>query len=364
MEGGLFLSKQSVAVLFGGASSEHEISLLSAYNVLSNLNQTKYNIYPVGIQKNGTWHLYEGDFSHIADGTWHSKKTIPAAFCPGSPYPGLVLFEENGVRSLQIDVVFPVLHGKNGEDGTIQGLLETAGIAYVGCGVLGSAVCMDKMTANYLMDASGIARCQWASMEKYQLPNLAQIETEVAAKLSYPIFVKPANAGSSVGISKAHNRDELTQAVHLAFEHDSRIIFEEFIQGREIECAVCGNDSLFVTPPGEVLSSAEFYTYDDKYLSGTSSTAIPADLPKEIQQQVMQTAQKAYRALSCCGLARVDFFLEHKTNRLLLNEINTLPGFTEISMYPKMMMQTGQTYSDLLDQLIQLALERKWNHNA
>ena len=350
--------KKTVAVLFGGASSEHEISLLSVSSVLANLDREKYNVLPVGITKNGRWDLYEGDEALIASGEWENAARTPAAFCPGSGMDGLVVFRETGAECIPVDVVFPVLHGKYGEDGTVQGLLDVTGIPYVGCGTLSSAVCMDKVIANCVMDACGIARCAWDYMEARELPGFDAIERRAAAKLGYPIFVKPANAGSSVGISKAHNKEELRKAVLLAAEHDDRIVFERFVRGQEVECAVRGNTEVTSTHPGEILASAEFYTYDDKYVSGTSSTAIPAHLSPEKLDEVRDTAVRAYRALCCTGLARVDFFVEEGTGKVLLNEINTLPGFTSISMYPKLMMDAGDTYASLLDSLIALAFER------
>ena len=228
----------------------------------------------------------------------------------------------------------------------------------MGCGVLGSAVCMDKIIANRVMDATGIPRCEWDCMERWQRPELAAIARRAAEKLGWPIFVKPANAGSSVGISKARDMAELEAAVDLALQHDSRVVFERFVQGQEVECAVRGNDEVSGTHPGEILASAEFYTYDDKYISGTSRVAIPAQLAPEKLDEVRDLAVRAYRALCCKGLARVDFFVEHDTQRVLLNEVNTLPGFTSISMYPKLMLAAGETYPGLLDSLITLALER------
>ena len=249
-------------------------------------------------------------------------------------------------------------HGKNGEDGTVQGLLEMAGLPYVGCGVLGSALCMDKVCANLVMDAAGIARCEWDYMEAWQLADFDAIERRVAEKLHYPIFVKPANAGSSVGISKAADKAALRAAVELALRHDSRVVFERFVDGHEIECAVSGNEEVRATLPGEILASAEFYTYDDKYVSGTSRVVIPAQLPEETLNAVRATAEKAYRALCCRGLSRVDFFVERGTGRVLLNEVNTMPGFTDISMYPKLKIAAGQSYGQLLEELVGLALQR------
>ena len=353
------LAKKTIAVLFGGVSSEHEVSRMSATSVLNNLNREKFDVLAVGIKKDGSWHLYPGPTQALCTGEWEAcEENIPVAFCPGSGMKGLVAFENGRVRELPVDVVFPVLHGKNGEDGTIQGLLELAGLPYVGCGVLGSAVCMDKIIANRVMDATGIPRCEWDCMERWQRPELAAIARRAAEKLGWPIFVKPANAGSSVGISKARDMAELEAAVDLALQHDSRVVFERFVQGQEVECAVRGNDEVSGTHPGEILASAEFYTYDDKYISGTSRVAIPAQLAQEKLDEVRDLAVRAYRALCCKGLARVDFFVEHSTQRVLLNEVNTLPGFTSISMYPKLMLAAGETYPGLLDSLITLALER------
>ena len=353
------MAKKTIAVLFGGVSSEHEVSRMSATSVLNNLNREKFDVLAVGIKKDGSWHLYPGPTQALCTGEWEAcEENIPVAFCPGSGMKGLVAFENGRVRELPVDVVFPVLHGKNGEDGTVQGLLEMAGLPYVGCGVLGSALCMDKVCANLVMDAAGIARCEWDYMEAWQLPDFDAIEQRVAEKLHYPIFVKPADAGSSVGISKAADKAALRAAVELALRHDSRVVFERFVDGHEIECAVSGNEEVCATLPGEILASAEFYTYDDKYVSGTSRVVIPAQLPAETLDAVRATAERAYRALCCRGLSRVDFFVEHGTGRVLLNEVNTMPGFTDISMYPKLKIAAGQSYSQLLEELVGLALQR------
>ena len=353
------LKKLKVAVLFGGASSEHEVSRMSATSVLNNLDTEKYDVLPVGITKDGRWYLYSGPVEDLCSGAWERHSgNVPAAICPGSGLAGLVAFENGVCRSLPVDVVFPVLHGKNGEDGTIQGLLELAGLPYVGCGVLGSAVCMDKIIANRVMDATGIPRCEWDCMERWQRPELAAIARRAAEKLGWPIFVKPANAGSSVGISKARDMAELEAAVDLALQHDSRVVFERFVQGQEVECAVRGNDEVSGTHPGEILASAEFYTYDDKYISGTSRVAIRRSLRRKSWTRCgtwpcAPTGRCAARVWPAWT-----FFVEHGTQRVLLNEINTLPGFTSISMYPKLMLAAGETYPGLLDSLITLALER------
>ena len=256
------------------------------------------------------------------------------------------------------------MHGKYGEDGTIQGLFEMARIPYVGCGVLGSAVCMDKAVANALMDAAGVPHCKWVAATRADLTlNGPVVLDNVQAKLGYPIFVKPANAGSSVGISKAADRAALEKAVEIALREDDKVVFEEFIDAQEVECAAIGNPddpaSVMTTRPGEILAGAEFYTYDDKYKNGVSQTVIPAHLSEEKLDEVKAEARKAYLALNCAGLSRCDFFVERGTGRVLCNELNTLPGFTPISMYPKLMEHEGLSYAALVDKLLQLALHRR-----
>lgn len=354
------MAKTTIAVLFGGVSSEHEVSRMSATSVLNNLDKEKFNVLAVGIKKDGSWHLYPGPTEGLCTGEWEAcKENIPVAFCPGSGMKGLVAFENGRVRELPVDVVFPVLHGKNGEDGTVQGLLELAGIPYVGCGVLASAVCMDKAVANALFDAAGIPHTKWLSACRWEIESdLDGVCDGAIAKLGWPIFVKPANAGSSVGITKAHDRDELKQAIALALENDHKVVFEAFVDGHEVECAVIGSDPAVATRPGEILAGAEFYTYDDKYKNGVSQVVIPARLSEEKLDEVKTYAAMAYTALNCEGLARCDFFVEHGTNRVMINEINTFPGFTPISMYPKLMEHEGTPVPALIDHLIELALER------
>lgn len=344
------MNKLKVAVLFGGVSSEHEISLMSASNIISSIPTNKYEIFPLGITKSGRW-LYCPQITGEIPDNW-AENGKPAFISPDPSYKGIIT--TNGV--LPIDVVFPVLHGKGGEDGTVQGLLQLAQLPYVGCRVLGSSVCMDKITANRVMDACEIPRCAWHSMTVDEMPDFDAIEQIIEQNLRYPVFVKPSNAGSSVGVSKARDKAQLKAACELALNHDDRIIFERFVKGREIECAVMGNTVLQVSMPGEILASAEFYDYDDKYKNGTSTTQIPADLPSATLNSIREIAAKAYKCLACHGLARVDFFVEGET--ILLNEINTLPGFTAISMYPKMMQAMGMTYAEICDKLICLALEK------
>ncbi|MFQ8832572.1 MAG: D-alanine--D-alanine ligase family protein [Ruthenibacterium lactatiformans] len=351
------MKKLKVAVLFGGASSEHEVSRMSATSVLNNLDAEKYDVLPVGITKDGRWYLYSGPVEGLCSGAWERHSgNVPAAICPGSGLAGLVAFENGVCRSLPVDVVFPVLHGKNGEDGTIQGLLELAGLPYVGCGVLGSAVCMDKIIANRVMDARAFPAVNGTAWSAGSGQSWRSFGARRKTGLAH--FRQARQRGSSVRHLQGAGHGELEAAVDLALQHDSRVVFERFVQGQEVECAVRGNDEVSGTHPGEILASAEFYTYDDKYISGTSRVAIPAQLAPEKLDEVRDLAVRAYRALCCKGLARVDFFVEHGTQRVLLNEVNTLPGFTSISMYPKLMLAAGETYPGLLDSLITLALER------
>lgn len=352
------MEKKRVAVIFGGVSSEHEVSRRSACAIMAHLNPEKYELLCIGITKQGAWYLFSGDRAQIPGGEWeqdpHNRACVLSA---NTAKPGLLLPDTN--ETLPVDVIFPVLHGKNGEDGTIQGLFELAGIPYVGCGVLASSACMDKAVTNMLLEQNGIpeARYVWCYTDDY-FENPAPIEQEIAQKLGYPVFVKPANAGSSVGVSKAHCANELRKAMEIAAREDGRIVIEEAIVGREVECAVLGNRKPIASVVGEILPAVEFYTYEAKYADENSRLAIPADLPEEITETIRSTAIKAYRMLGCTGLSRVDFFVRTSDNAVLLNEINTLPGFTSISMYPKLFDAAGIPFEELTDRLIDYALER------
>lgn len=353
--------KKNVVVLFGGVSSEHEVSRNSCLSILKNLNEEKYNVLLVGITKKGEWYLYSGDIENISSKAWENdvenKKT--AFISPSAGDKGLYVFNDSKFETIHVDVIFPVLHGKNGEDGTIQGLFELAQIPYVGCDVLSSCCCMDKIFTNIILTSAGIKKAKFAFIESYDYeknPNkyIEHIENQIQ---SYPMFVKPSNAGSSVGISKVNNRNELIDAISLAQKHDTRILIEENIVGQEVECAVLGNDELIASVVGEIAPSNEFYDYEAKYVSD-SKLYIPAHISEETSNKIREIAKKAFKAMSCKGLARIDFFVQNATNEIYLNEINTLPGFTSISMYPKLMQETGIPYSELLDRVINLALER------
>ena len=355
-------NKMCVALLFGGMSSEHEVSCVSVGNFVRNIDRSKYEVLTVGITKEGRWLYTEATAEQMADGSWEELPgNMACVISPDCADHGMILFTPDGrVEKMHLDVVIPVLHGLWGEDGTVQGLLELAGIPYVGCGVLASSVCMDKAVANALFEANGVPHTKWVAANRWEIEkDLEGVCAGVEQKLGWPVFVKPANAGSSVGISKVSNQEELKAAIALALENDRKVVFEAFVDGQEVECAVIGSDPAVATRPGEILAGAEFYTYDDKYKNGVSQTVIPAHLPEAKLDEVKTYAAMAYTALNCEGLARCDFFVEKNTGRVLINEINTFPGFTSISMYPKLMEHEGLPVPALIDRLIELALERK-----
>ncbi len=387
------MKKLRVGVLFGGRSGEHEVSLLSAASVLNAIDKEKYEVVPIGITKDGRWltaehaeNLLTGKAGKSARPT-HLRagdpETTPGAavleqgesvVIPPEPVHrdrGLMPFQSDAAltrrasdRAINVDVIFPVLHGTFGEDGTIQGLLELADLPYVGAGVLGSAAGMDKDIMKSLFIAAEIPivrhvtilRSAWEKAPK-------KIEKQVASKLKYPVFVKPANLGSSVGISKAHDRKELGPAIEEAAKFDRKIVIEQGVGGkkqkaREIECSVLGNDAPIASIPGEIVPVKEFYDYNAKYLDEGSELIVPAKLTKAQTKQVQELAVRAFKAVDCSGLARVDFLMDPKTRKIYLNEINTMPGFTAISMYPKLWAASGLSYPDLIDRLIQLGIER------
>ena len=353
--------KMCVVLLFGGMSSEHEVSRVSVGNFVNNIDREKYEVLTVGITKDGRWLYTEATAAQMADGSWEELAgNMACVISPDRADHGMILFTPSGqVEKLHVDVVIPALHGLWGEDGTVQGLLELAGIPYVGCGVLASAVCMDKAVANALFEANGVPHTRWLAADRWEIESdLEGVCEGVEKKLGWPVFVKPANAGSSVGISKVSSQEELKAAIALALENDRKVVFEAFVDGQEVECAVIGSDPAVATRPGEILAGAEFYTYDDKYKNGVSQTVIPAHLPEAKLDEVKTYAAMAYTALNCEGLARCDFFVEKNTGRVLINEINTFPGFTPISMYPKLMEHEGLPVPQLIDRLIALAVER------
>lgn len=355
------MDKKTVAVIFGGESSEYEISLLSSSFIIRSIDREKYNVVTLGITKDGKWFLYDGDTESIENGTWiNNKNNVSAFIAPDKNIGGIIAMYEDGAKVIKTDILFPVLHGKNGEDGTIQGLFKMSGIPYVGCNTLSSAVCMDKAVTHSLLSTANIEQAHylWFYSDRFDA-DPERIKTKICARFDFPVFVKPANAGSSVGVSKVNSAEELDAAIIKAAKEDIKVIVEEGIVGQEVECAVLGNRDAKASVIGEIGASAEFYDYDDKYKNGTSVTYIPARISEEKSEEIRKTAVRAYRHLGCGGLARVDFFLEKDTGRVILNEINTLPGFTSISMYPKLWNASGLPAKELIDELIACAEARK-----
>lgn len=367
--------KKRVAVIFGGQSSEHEVSRRSAESVLNNINRDKYDVVMYGITKDGRWLHYGGPVDKLPTGEWQAiaeAKTLAVkALNKGEACDekSLVsagasvrdIFAVNGVDAGMggIDAVFPVMHGTNAEDGTIQGFFELAGIPYVGPGVLGSALGMDKAFSKIIFEKEGLPQGKYRTYTRKDIRNsMDKIIGEVEETLTYPCFVKPSNAGSSVGVSKAHGRDELVAALNVAARYDRKILVEEFIDGREIECSVLGNDDPIASTVGEIIPCNEFYDYDAKYIQDDSKIVIPADLPGETVEEIRHLAVRAFKVLDCAGLARVDFFVHKDTGKVYLNEINTIPGFTSISMYPKLWEASGIPYPELIERLFDLAIER------
>lgn len=349
-------------IIFGGASSEHFVSCVSASYVISNIPTDKYEVVTVGITRDGEWYLYEGDVSFLPEDKWlENGKITKAVLSPDRKDKSLIVFRGDKVEKIKIDVAFPVLHGKNGEDGTIQGLLELSGIPYVGSDCRSSACSMDKAITNTLADSAEICQAKWLSCVAEEYREIKDGFLKKAEDyLGYPIFVKPANAGSSVGVSKAVDRASLEKAMEVAFKEDRKVVLEEFIDGFEVECAVLGNRNAKAMSVGQIKPANEFYDYEAKYENDNSELYIPAHIPEETIEEVRRAAVRAYTVLGCSGLSRVDFFVTKKDNRVVFNEINTIPGFTPISMYPKLCEHSGIGYSELIDRLFALAEERMY----
>jgi D-alanine-D-alanine ligase len=352
-------SRLRIGVVFGGRSAEHEVSLVSATSVINALDKEKYEVVPIGISPEGRWLSSAEALTLLKEKS--SITDLPEhVFVPDPHHKALMAInaEVSSSSSKPVDVIFPLIHGTYGEDGTIQGLFELADIPYVGAGVLGSAVGMDKAIQKQLLKQAKIPVTPDYSFlyEQYRQSGKKHVAA-IEKKLRYPMFVKPPNLGSSIGISKAHNRKELIEAIELAGQYDRKVLVERGVENaREIECSVLGNDEPIASVPGEIIPSNEFYDYDAKYVDGKSKAEIPAKLPKAIVKKVQKYAVDAFRALECAGMARADFLVTRTTNRIFLNEINTLPGFTSISMYPKLWQASGLSYPELLEKLIELAL--------
>lgn len=355
------MNKKRVAVLFGGVSSEHEVSRMSVTSVLQNIDRSLYEPLAVGITKAGRWFYYDGPVQAILDGSWEKLEghRYPCVLSPDRGHHGLLIQRGGFWEQEPVDIVFPMLHGRNGEDGTVQGLCQLAGIPFVGCGVLASACCMDKDVAKQLFTAAGIPNAHWISVLKYEY-RTDELHMRIQKELRYPVFVKPANAGSSVGVSKVSNLGELIEAMDAAFAHDFKVIIEETISGAEVECSVMGNAHPTASDMvGEIVPLRGLYDYEGKYVDGTAQLNIPAHITEAQSALVRELAVKVYRALGCTGLARIDFFALGDGERVILNEINTLPGFTSISMYPKLFIASGLSYGELITKLITFAEERR-----
>lgn len=347
------MGKKRLGVIFGGTSTEHEVSIVSGTSVIKNLNKEKYKIYPIYIDKAGEWYEFELD-----------NKTYKV----GDEIVGTKKIENIWNYLKTMDILFPVLHGLQGEDGTIQGMFELLKIPYVGTRVLGSSICMDKVYSKIIFEKAKLNQAKYVYIRKFEdkyiyinedfseeVLDIQETVNKIMEKIDFPMFVKPSNSGSSVGISKAKNKDELINAITEASKFDKKILIEENINGREIECAVLGNEEVKASVLGEILPAEAFYSFSAKYQNSDSKTVEAPDLPEELTKKVRELAVKAYKAADCQGLSRVDFFVDDKENKIYINEINTLPGFTEISMYPKLWEKSGLTYTELLDKLIELA---------
>lgn len=347
------MNRKKVGVIFGGISTEHDVSVVSGTDIMRNIDKDKYEVVPIYIDEEGNWHEY---------------KLTDRIFKVGDK-----ITEKNPIENIceylkKVDVIFPVLHGLGGEDGTIQGMLELLKIPYVGSKVLGSSVCMDKVYAKIIFEKAGILQTKHLYIRKYkenyiyvksnfdeEICTIDEIVKIADEQLKYPMFIKPSNSGSSVGINKARNKEELKKAIEYASKYDKKILIEEGINAREIECAVLGNEELTASILGEVLAADTFYSFDAKYMNQESRTKMPAKLPEKLTKQVQELAKKAYKAADCKGLSRVDFFVDEKLEKIYINEINTIPGFTQISMYPKLLEKTGIPYKEVLSKLIELA---------
>ncbi len=354
--------KIKVGVVFGGRSGEHEVSLVSAQSIMKALDPKKFDVVPIGISKKGKW-LVGDEPQNLLTGSAETPQLEMKGQSGvlGDPtHKGMILLDSSkSLDRVKLDVIFPIVHGTYGEDGTLQGMLEIADIPYVGCGVLASSLGMDKTSQKRVFRDAGLPVTQFKEIIRRDWrANPEKILSEIESEFSYPCFIKPVNSGSSVGISKAHDRNELIQSCNLAARYDRKILVEGFVDGRELEVSVLGNDEPIASVPGEVVPCNEFYDYTAKYIDERSKLHIPAEISPEKISEIREMAVKAFKSLDCAGMARVDFFMEKATGKLVLNEINTIPGFTSVSMYPKLWEASGISYSELVTKLVELAFER------
>lgn len=350
------MHRKKIAVIFGGHSTEYEVSLQSAFSVLEHINTEKFDIVPIGITRSGDWYHYTGDIEKVLENTWFedNKNLYPVVVSQNRSVKGLLEFNQDKINIIKIDLVFPVLHGKNGEDGTLQGLFELAGIPVVGCNTLSSALCMDKDKAHKLAHLAGIAVPKAITFSRFNKETAVE---EIALNLTYPLFVKPVRSGSSFGITKVFEREKLNEAIELAFEHDAKVIVEEMVNGFEVGCAVLGNDELTVGKVDEIELSEGFFDYTEKYTLKSSKIHMPARIDAKTQKRIQDVAVVIYKALGCSGFARVDMFYT-PSGEIVFNEVNTIPGFTCHSRYPNMMKGIGLSFAQILDKLIGLYIEQ------
>jgi D-alanine---D-serine ligase len=345
------MKRKRIAVLFGGASSEYEVSLQSAYAVMTHIDTKKYEVLPIGIAKNGAWYLYRGELSDIPGDNWFVKnKCVPVAASPDKSLHGILLLKEDGTEEISLDGALPILHGKNGEDGTVQGVLELSDIPVIGCNTMSSAVCMDKETAHRLARACGVKTAQSYTISEEDKQNWEQIEA-YGEMLGYPLFVKPLRAGSSFGITKISGKEELHAAVEHAFAYDSQVILEEMIEGFEVGCAILGTKELTIGEVDEIELSEGFFDYTEKYTLKSSQIHVPARISEEKAREIKDAAVRIYRGLGCSYFARVDMFLTPE-GEIYFNEVNTIPGFTTHSRYPNMMKAAGISFDEILSRLL------------
>lgn len=348
------MQKKSIAIIFGGNSTEYEVSLQSAYSVFDNIDSEKFDIIPIGITRSGEWFHYTGSMDNLLNNTWFedSSKLFPIVVSQNRSVKGFLEFSGDSYKTVKLDLVLPVLHGKNGEDGTLQGLFELAGIPIIGCNTLSSALCMDKDRAHKLANLAGVAVPKSVTFKEYEKDSAV---AEINSSLSYPLFVKPVRAGSSFGITKISQKSELNEAIRLAFEHDSEVIVEENIEGFEVGCAVLGIDELITGRVDEIEISGGFFDFEEKYTLKTSNIYMPARIDAKDEKRIQETAKIIYKALGCTGFARVDMFFT-PSGEIVFNEVNTIPGFTSHSRYPNMMKGIGLSFAQMLDKLIGLYL--------
>ena len=350
------MKKLNVAVIFGGVSSEHDVSLSSANTIVNNMDRNKYTVIPIYITKEGKWLLYDGDIQNLKAINWEVQGT-QAFISPDATLKHIVRIVNDTVKYITVDVIFPVLHGSNGEDGTVQGLFELSQIPYVGCNLTSSAISMDKSITKKILESININQSAYILYNKHD-EITEEIYNKININIGYPCFVKPCNAGSSFGVSKVDNKEDLQLAIQNALVFDEKVIIEKAIFGRELECAVLGDGSknTIASCIGEVIAGNDFYDYDAKYNNDESKTVINPELEISIVQEIQNLALTIFKELGCCGLSRVDFFLENNTNKVIFNEINTLPGFTDISMYPMLMEASGVPIDEVIDKLIDIAM--------